>query len=123
MTVHIYRCEKPKRIRRKCPHHKHLCYGSMHRYYDTTMFFFDCGTVVDTGAGVYTPPKLYKRIKIFKDDVGYSVYPKYTAFSTLLARQVPLKLAQRIAKSRLKNGGKVILSLPTGQGLYLKPRN
>ncbi len=102
MTLHIYTAEK-KRTRRYCPYHKRLCYGFKQEYYDTLRIFFDCGTMVDTGYGSYDPPKLYKRIVLFKDETGYSVMARYSF--DMLARCVPLERARRIAKQRLAKDG------------------
>ena len=105
--LHIYRCEKPRRIRAYCPYHKHLCYGERQDFYDTMRIFFDCGTFADYGYGYYEPPKLYKHIVIFKDENGYTAWcPK--AGWEMLARQVPLDKARHIAQSRLKKGGHII---------------
>ncbi len=60
MTLHIYTSHDRKRVRRKCPYHKHLCYGEEARYYDTTSIFFDCGTSVDYGYGEWRPPENVK---------------------------------------------------------------
>ena len=107
MTIHIYRCENPKRTRRKCPYHKKLEYGELQEFYDTTRIFFDCGTLLDYGYGYYEKPKLYKSIKIFKDESGYTAWVP-TAGWEMLAREVPLEKARRIAKQRLKKGGTII---------------
>jgi len=105
--IHIYRCEKPKRTRALCPHHNHLCYGELQEFYDTTRIFFDCGTFVDYGYGYYEPPKLYKSITIFKDDIGYTVWVPRAGWE-MLARQVDLKKARNIARKRLKPNGIII---------------
>lgn len=107
MTLHIYRCENPKRTRRNCPYHKKLEYGELQEFYDTTRVFFDCGTYVDYGYGYYEPPKLYKTIKIFKDDEGYTAWVPRAGWITL-ARMVPLIKARRIARLRLKKCGSII---------------
>lgn len=109
MMLHIYRCENPQRTRVMCPYHKHLCYGEKQEFYDTTRIFFDCGTVVDYGYGYYEPPKLYKRIRIFKDEVGYTAITAYS--DDILARQVSLEKARSIANKRLKKGGHVVEKL------------
>lgn len=105
--LHIYRCENPVRTRAMCPHHKHLCYGERQEFYDTTRLFFDCGTVVDSGYGYYERPTQYKHIVIFKDENGYTAWAPRADWA-MLARQVPLIKARRIAKSRLKKGGHII---------------
>lgn len=105
--LHIYRCENPTRTRAICPHHKHLCYGERQEFYDTTRIFFDCGTVVDSGYGYYELPAQYKRIVIFKDEGGYTAWVPHADW-TMLARQVTLNRARRIAKSRLKRGGHIV---------------
>jgi hypothetical protein len=47
-----------RRVRRRCPLDKRLCYGQLAEYYDTRRVFFDCGTVLDYGYGYWTkPPK------------------------------------------------------------------
>lgn len=107
MTLHIYRCENPKRTRRLCPHHKKLEYGELQEFYDTTRIFFDCGTLVDYGYGYYEPPKLYKTIKIFKDSEGYAAWVPRAGWG-MLARMVPLEKARKIARLRLKRGGEII---------------
>ena len=43
MTLHIYRANNVKRVRRVCPYHKVLHYGSQHEYYDTTFIFLIVG--------------------------------------------------------------------------------
>lgn len=53
-SFHIFRTDKIKRIRRKCPYCKRLCYGSRHDYYDGSYSFFDCGTQIDSEG--WTPP-------------------------------------------------------------------
>lgn len=105
--LHIYRCENPVRTRVKCPHHKHLCYGEKQEFYDTIRIFFDCGTVLDYGYGYFEPPKLYKTIKIFKDDVGYTAWAPRIGWE-ILARMVPIEKARRVARLRLKEGGRII---------------
>ncbi len=107
--IHIYRCEHPARTRARCPFHKHLCYGERQDFYDTMRIFFDCGTMVDYGYGYYDPPKLYKTIKIFKDETGYTAWVPRSDW-TMLARQVPLNKARRIARLRLRKGGNIIES-------------
>lgn len=58
MTIHVYTPDKRTRVRRKCPYHKHLCYGSLAEYYDTAYLTFDCGTQIDFGASEWRlPPK------------------------------------------------------------------
>lgn len=114
MAVHIYRCENPTRTRAMCPHHKHQCYGERQEFYDTTRIFFDCGSFVDYGYGYYELPKLYNHITIFKDEIGYTVWVPRAGW-IMLAREVSLKQARKIAKRRLKKGGSVIdKSLGTG---------
>jgi len=105
--LHIYRCEHPTRTRVMCPHHKHLCYGEKQEFYDTVRIFLDCGTFIDYGYGYYEPPKLYKTIKIFKDETGYTAWVPRAGWK-MLARQVPLNQARKIAKQRLKIGGQII---------------
>ena len=105
--LHIYRCENPKRSRRICPHHKKLEYCELQEFYDTLRIFFDCGTFVDTGYGYYEPPKLYKTIKIFRDDVGYTAWVPRASW-VMLARNVPLNIARRISRQRLKKNGTII---------------
>ena len=104
MTLHIYRCENPKRTRRLCPHHKKLEYGELQEFYDTTWVFFDCGTFADYGYGYYETPKLYRNITIFKDESGYTAWVPRAGWK-MLARQVPLEQARKIAKARLTKGG------------------
>ncbi len=104
MTLHIYRCENPKRTRRLCPHHNQLEYGELQEFYDTTRIFFDCGTFVDYGYGYYEPPKLYKNITIFKDETDFTVWVPRAGW-IMLARQAPLQNARRIARLRLAKGG------------------
>jgi len=105
--LHIYRCEQPARTRAMCPFHKHLCYGERQDFYDTMRIFFDCGTFADYGYGYYEPPKRYKHIVIFKDAEGFTAWCPRAGW-TMLAREVPLAKAKRIAKLRLKKGGHVI---------------
>ena len=105
--IHIYRCEHPVRIRAMCPHHKHLCYGERQDFYDTMRIFFDCGTYADYGYGYYESPKLYKSITIFKDEVGYTAWVPRAGWA-MLARQLPLEKARKIAKSRLTKDGIII---------------
>ena len=107
MVLHVYRCENPKRTRRICPHHKRLEYGELQEFYDTTRVFFDCGTFVDCGYQYYEPPKLYKTIKIFKDEDGYTAWVPRAGWE-ILARCVPLGKAQRIARLRLRKGGTIV---------------
>ncbi len=107
MTLHIYRCENPMRTRALCPHHKKLCYGERQDFYDTRRIFFDCGTMIDYGYGYYEPPKLYKSITIFKDETGYTAWAPRAGWA-ILAREVPLSQARRIAKQRLAKGGQLI---------------
>ena len=104
MNLHIYRCENPKRTRRLCPHHKKLEYGESQEFYDTTRIFFDCGTFADYGYGYYEVPKLYRNITIFKDENGYTAWVPRVGWK-MLARQVPLEQARKIAKARLTKGG------------------
>lgn len=101
--LHIYRCENPKQTRALCPHHRKLEYGELQDFYDTRRIFFDCGTFVDYGYGYYEPPKLYKKLEIFKDDIGYTVLARYA--SKFLETQVPLAKARRIARLRVAKGG------------------
>ena len=54
--IHIFTTDDRKRTRRLCPYHKHLCYGELTEYYDTTHVVFDCGTFVDYGYGQWNPP-------------------------------------------------------------------
>jgi len=110
--IHIYRCENPQRTRQLCPHHKKLEYGEKQEFYDTTRIFFDCGTFADYGYGYYEPPKLYKHIVIFKDDIGYTAWVPRAGWETL-ARQTSLKVARSIAKKRLKKGGLITEKIPT----------
>ncbi len=105
--LHIYRCENPKRIRLLCPHHKKLEYGELQDFYDTRRVFLDCGTFVDYGYGYYEPPKLYKSITIFKDETGYTAWVPRSDWR-MLAREVSLDRARRIAKSRLQKGGVIL---------------
>ena len=49
--------ESQRRVRRKCPYHKHLCYGLEQVSYDTIRVFFDCGTFADYGYGYWEKPK------------------------------------------------------------------
>lgn len=102
--IHIYRCENPTRTRAMCPYHKHQCYGERQAFYDTTRIFFDCGTFLDYGYGYYEPPKLYKNITIFGDTIGYTVWVPRAGWE-ILAREVPLEQARKIAKRRLRQGG------------------
>ena len=102
--VHIYRCENSIRIRAMCPHHKHLCYGERQDFYDTVRVFFDCGTFGDSGYGYYEPPKLYKSITIFKDDIGYTAWVPRAGW-IMLAHQVQLEKARRLSRARLVKKG------------------
>jgi hypothetical protein len=63
--------------------------------------------MVDYGYGYHEPPKLYKTIKIFKDETGYTAWVPRASWK-MLAREVPLEKARRIARLRLKKGGSVI---------------
>lgn len=105
--VHIYRCLDPKRVRVYCPHHKHLCYGEKQEFYDTVRIFFDCGTFIDYGYGYFTPPKLYKRINIFKDSEGYTAWVPRAGW-VKIANQVSLPQVERMARRRLQSGGVII---------------
>jgi len=107
MTLHIYRCENPKRTRRLCPHHKKLEYGELQEFYDTTRVFFDCGAFADYGYGYYEPPQLYKSTTIFKDESGYTAWVPRAGW-VMLAREVPLEKARKIARMRLKKGGYIL---------------
>jgi len=115
--LHIYRCENPKRTRRLCPHHKKLEYGELQEFYDTTRVFFDCGTFADYGYGYYEPPKLYKHIVIIKDETGYTVWVPRAGW-VILANQVPLRKARKVARVRLKKGGFITekIRTPTHKG-------
>lgn len=104
MTLHIYRCENPKRTRQTCPHHNKLEYGELQEFCDTIRVFFDCGTFVDYGYGYYEKPKLYKTIKVFKDDIGYTAWVPRAGW-VMLVRQGSLQKARRIAQARLAKGG------------------
>jgi len=84
-----------------------LEYGELQEFYDTTRIFFDCGTFLDCGYGYYEPPKLYKKIVIYKDENGYTAWVPRADW-VMLARQVPLKLARSIASKRLKKLGHII---------------
>ena len=64
--IHIYTADKQKRVRRKCPYHKHLCFGILQEFYDTVRVFFDCGTSVDYGYGEWRPPQKKKCSKCRK---------------------------------------------------------
>ena len=90
-----------------CPHHHQLCYGERQEFYDTTRIFLDCGTYVDYGYGYYEPPKLYKTIKIFKDEVGYTAWVPSAGW-VMLARMVPIERARKVARFRLKKGGAIV---------------
>ena len=103
MSIHIYRADKVKRVRRLCPCHKLLHYGSQHEYYDTTLIFFDCGTRVDFGYGEWRPPKLYKKLTIFQDEVGYSLM----ALGSVIFSAMTKRGIRAIANQRLKAGGKI----------------
>jgi len=106
-TLHIYRCEHPIRTRAKCPFHKHLCYGERQEFYDTTRMFFDCGTYADYGYGYYESPKQYRNIVIFKDETGYTAWVPRCGWK-MLAREVPLAQARRVARARLAKGGHIV---------------
>ncbi len=110
--IHIYRCENPIRTRALCPYHKRLCYGEKQEFYDTTRIFFDCGTFADYGYGYYESPKLYRTIKIFKDENGYTAWVPRCGWK-MLARQVPLEQARRVAKLRSAKGGQIIEKILT----------
>ncbi len=114
MGIHIYRCEHPTRTRKMCPYHHHLCYGEKQEFYDTMRIFFDCGTMVDYGYGYYQPPKLYKEIKIFADETGFTAWVPRANWA-IIARMVPLKLAIRLAKARLNKNGKLVLPAAEGK--------
>ena len=86
---------------------KKLEYGELQEFYDTTRIFFDCGTLLDYGYGYYEIPKLYKTIKIFKDETGYTAWDP-TAGWEILASEVTLERARRVAKQRLKKCGTII---------------
>ena len=90
-----------------CPYHKHLCYGEGQEFYDTTRLFFDCGTVVYSGYSYYKAPKQYSHIVIFKDQMGYTTWCPRAGW-TMLACQVSLEQARRVARARLKTGGHII---------------
>ncbi len=55
-SVHIYRADKIKQIRVKCPYCEHLCYGTRYDFYDGSFTFLDCGTKINTD-GWAPPPK------------------------------------------------------------------
>ena len=103
MTLHIYRADKVKRVRRVCPCHKVLHYGSQHEYYDTTLIFFDCGAEADFGYGEWRPPKLYKKLTIFENEVGYSLM----ALGSVISSALTERGIRTIAKQRLKTGGSI----------------
>jgi hypothetical protein len=105
--IHIYRAKHPKRVRVICPHHHHLCYGEKQEFYDGTRIFFDCGTMVDYGYGYYKPPKLYRKITIFKDETGYTAWVPLAGWE-ILVRRVSLNRARHIARLRLKRDGLII---------------
>ena len=113
MTLHIYRCENPQRTRQLCPNHKKLEYGELQEFYDTTWIFFDCGTFADYG--YYEPPKLYKHIVIIKDETGYTVWVPRAGW-VILANQVPLRKARKVARVRLKKGGLITEKIPPHKG-------
>ena len=102
-TLHIYTANKKVRVRRKCPFHKHLCFGTLHEYYDTTKVFFYCGTVVDYGYGEYTPPRKYKRLCIFKDGDKWVLWARYV-WQKLGEAKTHAGI-QRLASYHLKPGG------------------
>lgn len=68
--------------------------------------YWDCGTRVDYGYGYYDPPKLYKSITIFKDETGFTAWVPRAGWE-MLAREVPLQQARRIARARLAKGGHI----------------
>mgnify|MGYP001562260485 CR=1 FL=1 len=107
MTLHIYKCENPKRTRRLCPHHRKLEYGELRDFYDTIRIFFDCGTFVDYGYGYYKPPLKYKRLRIFWDGQlqQYVLWGDYG--NKLLFSDENRKKILRIANERLKPKGKI----------------
>lgn len=53
----------PRRVRMRCPYHKHLCYGLRRFYYDTVRTFLDCGTFVDHGYGEWREPEEVTRAR------------------------------------------------------------
>ena len=106
MTLHIYQPESLKRVRQKCPFHKHLCYGTAAHYYDTTLVRFDCGTLLDYGYGYYDPPKKYKKLKIFWDS-EYEAWRLMNSFGEILINSPQRKVVERIARARLKVGGSI----------------
>lgn len=56
--------EKPdRRVRRRCPFHKRLCYGRLAEYYDTVRVYFDCGTELDYGYGYWRAPAKPRRAR------------------------------------------------------------
>ena len=109
--LHIYRCEHPTRTRTMCPHHKRLCYGEKQEFYDTTRILFDCGTFADYGYGYFEPPKLYKSITIFKDESGYTAWVPRANWE-MIAREVTLNQARRMARQRLSKGGYIRQKFP-----------
>ena len=61
-VIHICdMAEGRRRVRRRCPWHKRLCYGVMTEYYDTVRVSFNCGTWIDYGYGLYDIPQEVKR--------------------------------------------------------------
>ena len=56
MSLHIFRANKIRRTRARCPFHKQLEYGQLQEFYDTQRVFFDCGTFWDVGYGQYKIP-------------------------------------------------------------------
>jgi len=105
MTLHIYRPDNIRRIRRICPYHKKHEYATIYEYYDSSYINFDCGTTVDTGEGVYEPPKKYKRLIIFWDDErdAFRLFARYV-WKELFAHK-DYKKVLRVAKDRIKAGG------------------
>lgn len=108
MTLHIYRCENPKRTRRLCPHHKKLEYGELQDFYDTRRIFFDCGTFVDYGYGYYEPPKKYKQLETFWDSErqSYTLIARRPTWHILFSSPNHTKII-RIANDRLKPQGTI----------------
>lgn len=109
MTLHIYRCENPRRTRQLCPYHKKMEYGELQEFYDTRRIFFDCGTFVDYGYGYYEPPKRYKRLQVYWD----GELEKYILVATQswehLFESPNYKKVIKIAEGRLKIGGRLKL--------------
>ena len=103
MKCHIYRASKITRVRRVCPYHKVLHYGSQHEYYDTTLIFFDCGTEADYGYGEWRPPKSYKKLTIFQDEVGYSLM----ALGNVISSARTKRGIRAMANQRLKPSGEI----------------